>query len=117
VQACLDFPHAHGVRRVYPHSVELSSEHQTALEAATSEVDQLSEWLQRADELPDHVEGWLCEIEADIERLEAKRHAYAEITHLFLCQALRTKNPRTDTAGGASVVNDGEEASAVSSSV
>jgi ParB family chromosome partitioning protein len=35
----LDFPHAHGMRRVYPHPVELSTEDQAALDAARSEVD------------------------------------------------------------------------------
>ncbi len=72
----LDFPHAHGMRRTYPHSVELSVEDQAALEAARCEVDQLAEWNQTADELPDHVDARLCELEADIERLEAKRQAY-----------------------------------------
>jgi ParB family transcriptional regulator, chromosome partitioning protein len=72
----LEFPHAHGMRRTYPHPVELSVEDQAALEAARSEVDQLSEWNQTADELPDHVDARFCELEADIERLEAKRHAY-----------------------------------------
>jgi ParB family chromosome partitioning protein len=74
--ACLDFPHDHGMRRVYPHPVELSTEDQAALDAARSEVDQLSQWLQTVDELPDHVDGRLSELEADIDRLEAKRHAY-----------------------------------------
>jgi len=35
-----------------------------------------SEWNQTADEPPDHVDARFCELEADIERLEAKRHAY-----------------------------------------
>jgi ParB family chromosome partitioning protein len=68
------------MRRVYPHSVELSTEDQAALDAARSEVDQLAEWLRTADELPDHVDGRLCELEADIDRLEAKRHAYDPMT-------------------------------------
>jgi len=72
----LDFPHAHGMRRTYPHPVELSAEDQAALEAAKCEVDRLGEWLQTADELPDHVDARFCELEADIERLEAKRQAY-----------------------------------------
>jgi len=72
----LDFPHAHGMRRTYPHPVELSPEDQAALEAAKCEVDRLGEWLQTADELPDHVDARFCELEADIERLEAKRQAY-----------------------------------------
>ena len=72
----LDFPHAHGMRRTYPHPVELSAEDQAALEAARCEVDRLAEWNQTADELPDHVDARFCELEADIERLEAKRQAY-----------------------------------------
>ena len=75
-EAHLDFPHAHGMRRTYPHPVELLVEDQAALEAARCEVDQLAEWHQTADELPDHVDARLCELEAEIERLEAKRQAY-----------------------------------------
>jgi ParB family chromosome partitioning protein len=75
-EAHLDFPHAHGMRWTYPHPVELSVEDHTALEAAKCEVDRLGEWLQTADELPDHVDARFCELEADIERLEAKRQAY-----------------------------------------
>jgi ParB family chromosome partitioning protein len=75
-EAHLDFPHAHGMRRVYPHPVELSAEDQAALEAAQNELDQLAEWNQTADELPDHVDARLCELGANIERLEAKRQAY-----------------------------------------
>src|SRR2546426_12410401 len=36
-QSHLDFPHAHGLRRTYPHPVELSVEDQAALDAARSE--------------------------------------------------------------------------------
>src|SRR5258708_14812278 len=72
----LDFPHGHGMRRTYPHPVELSVEDQAALEAVRCEVDQLAEWNQTAGELPDHVDARLCELEAVSERLEAKRQAY-----------------------------------------
>src|SRR5229473_2574241 len=75
-EAHLDFPHAHGMRRTYPHPMELSVEDQADLEAARCEVDQLSEWNQTADALPDHVDTRFCELEAEIERLEAKRQAY-----------------------------------------
>jgi ParB family chromosome partitioning protein len=64
------------MRRTYPHPGELSPEDHTSLEAAKCEVDRLGEWLQTADELPDHVDARLCELEADIERLEARRQAY-----------------------------------------
>src|SRR5712692_7289518 len=75
-RAHLDFPHAHGLSRTCPRPVELSVDDQAALEAARREVDQLAEWNQAADELPDHADARFCELEADIERLEAKRHAY-----------------------------------------
>ncbi|MGJ4923680.1 ParB/RepB/Spo0J family partition protein [Bradyrhizobium sp. HKCCYLRH2015] len=75
-EAHLDFPHAHGLRRVYPHQVELSAEDQAALEAARNQIDQLSEWHQTTDEIPDHVDVRFCELEAEIDRLEAKRQAY-----------------------------------------
>jgi ParB family chromosome partitioning protein len=35
----LDFPHAHGMRRTYPHQMELSVEDQAVLEATRCEVD------------------------------------------------------------------------------
>src|SRR3984893_5815405 len=75
-RAHLDFPHAHGLSLTCPRPVELSVEDQAPLEARRREFNQLSEWNQTADELPDHVDARFCELEADIERLEAKRHAY-----------------------------------------
>lgn len=75
-EAHLDFPHAHGMRRAYPHPVELSTEDQNALQAAQTEFDRLNEQHQAAEELPDDVDARFGELEAEIERLEAKRQAY-----------------------------------------
>ncbi|MET4493715.1 ParB N-terminal domain-containing protein [Bradyrhizobium sp. LA7.1] len=75
-EAHLDFPHAHGMRRTYPHPVELSAEDKSALEAAQTAFDCLTEQHQTADELPDEVDARFGELEAEIERLEAKRQAY-----------------------------------------
>ncbi|MCP1966855.1 ParB/RepB/Spo0J family partition protein [Bradyrhizobium elkanii] len=75
-EAHLDFPHAHGMRRVYPHPVELSAEDQAALQAVQSEFDRLTGQHQTAEELPDDVDARFGELEAEIERLEAKRQAY-----------------------------------------
>lgn len=72
----LDFPHAHGMRRAYPHPVELSAEDQAALQVARTEFDQLTEQHHTADELPDEVDARFGELEAKIERLDAKREAY-----------------------------------------
>lgn len=75
-EAHLDFPHAHGMRRTYPHPVELSVEDQGALGAAQSEFDRLTEQHQTAEELADEVDARFGELEAEIERLERKRQAY-----------------------------------------
>ncbi|WP_456798626.1 chromosome partitioning protein ParB [Bradyrhizobium sp. USDA 4473] len=75
-EAHLDFPHAHGMRRVYPHPIELSAEDEAALQAVQTEFDRLTEQHQTAEELPDDVDARFGEMEAEIERLEAKRQAY-----------------------------------------
>jgi ParB family chromosome partitioning protein len=75
-EAHIHFPHAHGLRRVYPHPVELSAEDEAAYAAAMEEYDRLSSEYEGADELPDDVDARCGELEAEIERLEALRHAY-----------------------------------------
>ncbi|MEY9441702.1 ParB/RepB/Spo0J family partition protein [Bradyrhizobium elkanii] len=75
-EAHLDFPHAHGMRRVYPHAVELSADDQAALQAVQAEFDRLTEQHQTAEELPDEVDARFAELETEIDRLEAKRQAY-----------------------------------------
>ncbi|HLG82514.1 MAG TPA: ParB/RepB/Spo0J family partition protein [Bradyrhizobium sp.] len=75
-EAHLDFPHTHGMRRTYPHPVELSAEDQAALTTIQTEFDQLTEQHQAAEELADDVDARFGELEAEIDRLEAKRQAY-----------------------------------------
>jgi len=75
-EAHIDFPHAHGLRRVYPHPVALSAEDEAAHAAAMEEYDRLSSEYEGADELPDDVDERCGELEAEIDRLEALRHAY-----------------------------------------
>ncbi|MDX3930188.1 MAG: ParB/RepB/Spo0J family partition protein [Shinella sp.] len=75
--AYLDFPHAHGMRRVYPYSVELSEEDAAAYDAAQDELERLNaEWEDADIGLPPEVDARLAELEAEIERIDAKRHAY-----------------------------------------
>jgi ParB family chromosome partitioning protein len=77
VSVHIDFPHAHGMRRAYPHPVELSEEDAAAYDAAQDELERLSaEWEDADVDLPDEVDQRLGELEAEIERIDAKRHAY-----------------------------------------
>ncbi len=75
--AYLDFPHAHGMRRVFPHPVELSEEDATAYDAAQDELERLTaEWEDADIDLPPEVDARFAELEAEIERIDAKRHAF-----------------------------------------
>jgi len=77
VSVHIDYPHAHGLRRTYPHAVELSEEDAAAYDAAQDELERLSaEWEDADVDLPPEVDARLAELEAEIERIDAKRHAY-----------------------------------------
>ncbi len=76
VSVHIDFPHAHGLRRAYPHPVELSKEDAATYSAAQEEYDHLSSEYDGHEELPDAVDRRFGELEAEIERIGAKRHAY-----------------------------------------
>ncbi|BBE00002.1 chromosome partitioning protein ParB [Sphingobium amiense] len=76
VSVHIDFPHAHGMRRSYPHPVELSEEDAVAYDAAQDELDRLTSEYDSHDELPDDVDKRCGELEAEIERIDALRHAY-----------------------------------------
>ncbi|MBX5086734.1 ParB/RepB/Spo0J family partition protein [Rhizobium lentis] len=76
-EASIDFPHAHGFRRVYPHSVELSEEDAAAYAEGQDEFDRLTaEWEDTDDDLPPDVDERFAELEAEIERIDGLRHAY-----------------------------------------
>lgn len=75
-QVHLDYPHSHGLHRKYPHPVELSVEDQTTYDKVQAEFNSLSEQYESAGELPDDVDARFGELEAEIERLDAKRQAY-----------------------------------------
>src|SRR5260370_16058238 len=75
-QVFLDYPHSHGLRRTYPQAVELSAEDQAALDAAQAEFNSLTAQHESDEELSDEVDARFGELEAEIERLEAKRRAY-----------------------------------------
>jgi len=95
-EAHIDFPHAHGMRRVYPHPVELSAEDAADYAAAQEEYDdRLSSEYEDVDELPDDVDQRFGELEAEIEHIDAKRHAYDldDITR-SLPAAVRRESPR-----------------------
>ncbi|MFC3321364.1 ParB/RepB/Spo0J family partition protein [Mesorhizobium cantuariense] len=72
----IDYPHAHGLRHTYPKPVVLSEEDEAAYQAVLATFNQLTEEWKSAEELPDDVDQRFGELEAEIERIDAMRHAY-----------------------------------------
>lgn len=75
-EAHVDFPHAHGMRRVYPHPVPLLPDDRDRLEAVQAEFDALSVEYESAEELSDDVDAKFGELEAEIERLSELQQGY-----------------------------------------
>ncbi len=75
-EAHVDFPHAHGMRRAYPHPVPLPPDDQDRLDAAQTAFDALSAEYESAEELTDEVDAKFGELEAEIERLTDRQQAY-----------------------------------------
>ncbi|GAA4106934.1 ParB/RepB/Spo0J family partition protein [Aminobacter aganoensis] len=73
----IDYPHGNGMRRAYPQPVDLSEDDEAAYAAAKDEYDRLTaDWEGTDDDLPPDVDERFAELEAEIERIDAKRHAY-----------------------------------------
>jgi ParB family chromosome partitioning protein len=73
----IDYPHGNGMRRAYPQPVELSDEDEAAYVAAKEKYDRLTaEWEGTDDDLPPDVDEHFAELETELERIDAKRHAY-----------------------------------------
>ena len=75
-QGHLDYPHAHGLRRVYPHAVALSEEDEARREAIGAEYDALEAQWGQAESLPEEVEAKLAALEAEAGALSAQAYAY-----------------------------------------
>jgi ParB family chromosome partitioning protein len=129
-QAFLDYPHAHGLRRTYPGQVDLSPEDQERLTALQVRFDALSAEYEREDVLPPDVEADYNALEAEIERLAARRFAYdadavarggvfvvlnhdgtARIERGFIRPEDEAPNPEieADDKGAEAVAGDGED--------
>ncbi|WP_375268723.1 ParB/RepB/Spo0J family partition protein [Phenylobacterium sp.] len=65
--ASLDYPHGHGLRRVYPHAVERSEEERARIAALAEEYDALVSRWEAVEELPPEVEARFQEIDAALE--------------------------------------------------
>jgi ParB family chromosome partitioning protein len=65
--ASLDYPHGHGLRRVYPHPVERSDEERAQIETLSSEYDALVSQWDAVEDLPPEVEARFKAIDAALD--------------------------------------------------
>ena len=72
----MDYPHGNGLRRIYHRPVELSEDDEAAFAALQMEYDRLSSEHESTEDLPPDVDERFGELEAEIERIDARRHAY-----------------------------------------
>lgn len=72
----IDYPHAHGLRRVYPALVPLTDEAQARLEAASAEFHELAEGYSSYDEMPEDVATKLAALETEIDVGSEKHYVY-----------------------------------------
>ena len=76
--ASIDYPHAHGMRRVYPHPQELAPEQQERLDAVQAELEALSVEHDGVaeDSLPEEVRAQFDTLEAEATALSDRAYAY-----------------------------------------
>ena len=65
--ALLDYPHGHGMRRVYPHPVVRSEEEQAQIDALSEEYDALVGQWDAVEDLPPEVEARFKEMDAALD--------------------------------------------------
>jgi len=76
VEAQLDFPYSHGLRREYPRQVPLSKADQKRYEALRREWDDIAEQYEGDEDVPDEVETRFNELEAAIEQFSERQRVF-----------------------------------------
>jgi len=76
VEAHLDFPYSHGLRREYPRQVPLSAADQKRYEALRREGDDITEQYEGDEDVPDEVETRFNELETAIEQLSERQRVF-----------------------------------------
>jgi len=76
VEARLEFPYDHGMRRFYPQHVELSEQDQELLDALRAELETLEERHDAGEELTEAEEARYDELDAEVGQLIERQRAY-----------------------------------------
>ncbi len=72
----IDFPHAHGLRRFYPESVDLPEDVEARYGEASDDLETLTQGYDSLDEMPEDVATKATALEAEIDTIDARRSAF-----------------------------------------
>jgi len=76
IEATLDFPHSHGLARVYPRNVELPDTEAARLDEIEAELDPLLAALEEAVEPDPELERQVAALNAEYEQIDGKQRVY-----------------------------------------
>ena len=76
VEAHLDFPYSHGLRREYPRQVPLSKADQKRYEELRRELDDIAEQYEGDEHVPDEVETRFNELEVALDQFNERQRVF-----------------------------------------
>lgn len=76
VEAYVEFPYDHGMRRVYPRRVELAARDAKRLEKLRAQYEELDERYDEGEEFTEEEEARFAELEVEIQRLIDREHLF-----------------------------------------
>jgi len=76
VEGAIDFPHTHGLARLYPRDVELPESEIARLDEIEAELDPLYAALEEADEPDPEIERQIAALTAEYDEIDGRKRVY-----------------------------------------
>ena len=76
VEGAIDFPHTHGLARLYPRDVELPESETTRLDEIEAELDPLYAALEEGEEPDPETERQIATLTAEYDEIDGRKHVY-----------------------------------------
>ena len=77
VDVAVDFPYANGMRRIYPHDVDLSEEDARRLEQVEEELDRLGAEREASDSPDEDLDAKIAALNAEYSAIDARGRAFS----------------------------------------
>ena len=76
VEGAIDFPHTHGLARLYPRDVELPGSETARLDEIEAELDPLCAALEEAEEPDPEIERQIAALNAEYDEIDGRKRVY-----------------------------------------